>query len=487
MSHIMFEYQGKKYPYDPTDEKSVLDYANALKGHSLKSIIEMFNEQQTNYDTQESFLPKISEELGGKGKFGQYLERDYFGQDLNSEARADFHEIGIELKSTPLKRLKNGTFRAKERLVLNIINYMTLVNEPDFLTSSFYTKNAYLLLIFYLHQSGVSAYDLQIHLVGIWKLIGEDLIMIEKDWLTIKEKIEQGNAHTLSEGDTFYLGACTKGANAKSLRQQPYSDIKAMQRAFSYKQSYVNHIIASIAGDKKKSYGKILDSLQVSTSIEDIIYSKFKKVIKNKTPTKELMEKYNVKQSAKNKYASVTKSLLGVDIHSEIEEFVKAGITIRTVRLDHNNTPKEQTSFPAFEFMDIYEQQWEDSDFYNQLSNKFLFVFLKDNGQGDYYYEKIKLWNMPVQDLEKVEVMFDRMKELIQEGTILHSISPEGKRKTNLPGKFFNNITHVRPHGGNAQDTFPLPVPLKVNQEMFYSKQCLWLNGDYVRDAIYFS
>ena len=63
----------------------------------------------------------------------------------------------------------------------------------------------------------------------------------------ITNKIKIGKAHELSEGDTFYLGAATKGSKGGNLRGQPYSKILAKQRAYSFKQGYVNHIIASIA------------------------------------------------------------------------------------------------------------------------------------------------------------------------------------------------------------------------------------------------
>jgi DNA mismatch repair protein MutH len=57
--------------------------------------------------------------------------------------------------------------------------------------------------------------------------------------LFINKKITSGKTHELSEGDTFYLGACTKGANALSVRKQPFSEIPAKQRAYSFKQGYV--------------------------------------------------------------------------------------------------------------------------------------------------------------------------------------------------------------------------------------------------------
>lgn len=45
----------------------------------------------------------------------------------------------------------------------------------------------------------------------------EDLAIIEHDWKTIMRKVRAGRAHELSEGDTLYLAACTKGANASSV------------------------------------------------------------------------------------------------------------------------------------------------------------------------------------------------------------------------------------------------------------------------------
>ena len=67
-----------------------------------------------------------------------------------------------------------------------------------------------------------------------------DLEIIKQDWQTIIDKIKAGEAHNISEGDTMYLAACTKGANAKSIRKQPFSNIPAKQRAFSLKSSYMS-------------------------------------------------------------------------------------------------------------------------------------------------------------------------------------------------------------------------------------------------------
>ena len=74
-------------------------------------------------------------------------------------------------------------------------------------------------MIFYLHQAGYDILDYLIKLVDEWNFPNTDLEIIKKDWKLIKQKVADGKAHELSEGDTFYLGACTKGANANSTRK----------------------------------------------------------------------------------------------------------------------------------------------------------------------------------------------------------------------------------------------------------------------------
>ena len=77
---------------------------------------------------------------GNKGGLGQIIEEGLFGYDINSKSEADFFELGVELKVTPLKLDKKKRVVAKERLVLNIINYMEEY-KFTFETSSFWKKN----------------------------------------------------------------------------------------------------------------------------------------------------------------------------------------------------------------------------------------------------------------------------------------------------------------------------------------------------------
>lgn len=458
-----------KSQYDTRDKKSVIDYAKLLKGKTLREICN----------------PEIIEHnYTGKGNFGQILEKFYFGYDPNSKSEADFTEIGLELKSSPLKQLKNNEFRSKERLVLNIINYIEVVNQK-FEDSDFWKKNANILLIFYLHQAGYDILDYLIKLVDEWNFPNTDLEIIKKDWELIKQKIVEGKAHELSEGDTFYLGACTKGANSNSIRKQPFNDIPAKQRAYSLKQGYVNHIIASIANEPTGVYGKLIPSVDVARkqTIEEIVVSKFKSYYGNTVEQIIASTGVELNTKAKSFYANLTKAILGIELDKEIEEFEKAEIIVKTVRLKENNLPKEDISFPNFKYEEIINEEWDDSNFKDILEHKFLFVFFQFENE-QLVLRKVKFWNMPYADILEAEKVWAKTKEVVLKGKIVKKVVGT-TRYTNFPNKSFNSVSHVRPHALNAADTYPLRKKDKLTKAKEYTKHCFWLNNTYVRDEIY--
>ena len=463
-----------KLPYNPSDKNSIIEYAKKLTGKSLRQVCN----------------PEVLEHsYSGKGNFGQVLEKFYFGYEPNSLAEADFAQIGMELKSSSLKQLKNKEYRSKERLVLNIINYVNVVNQ-NFENSDFVKKNACILLIFYLHQAGFDILDYLIKLVEEWSFPSTDLEIIRKDWELITKKIVDGKAHELSEGDTFYLGACTKGANALSFRKQPFSEIPAKQRAYSFKQGYVNHIIASIANESIETYGKLIPNVQVAKkqTIEEIVISKFKPFYGKSE--EDIVKILNIKINTKAKsfYANLTKVILGIELDKEIEEFEKAEIIVKTVRLKENDLPKEDISFPNFKYEEIVNQDWEDSDFKDVLEHKFLFVFFQFENEK-LILRKVKFWNMPYLDLIEVEKVWTKTKQIVAKGEIVKEIKTNKKGKeirlTNFPSKKFSSISHVRPHATNALDNYDLPKKDKMTNQNEYTKHCFWLNNTYVKNEIY--
>ena len=222
--------------YDENDRESILKYAKQLEGKTLRDVLA---------SEQVELMKK--EKKGNKGKFGQMVEKYFFEYEINSDTEPDFDKCGLELKVTPLKVNKDKTLSPKERLVCNIINFENIIDE-EWTTSSFLHKNKDILIMRYIDpkDSEIDNLDYIFLDVQIHSLFDDDKDkkQFESDWNTIVNKIKDGNAHLLSESDTVYLGACTKGSTAiKSLRTQPNNTEKAKQRAFSFKSQYMKELL----------------------------------------------------------------------------------------------------------------------------------------------------------------------------------------------------------------------------------------------------
>ena len=189
----------------------------------------------------------------GKGAIGKIIEESWFGIKPNNKAKPDFKEAGVELKVIPYKIIKNGEIRAKERLVCNIIDY-TKENWSNFKKSSFFKKCKTILIMTYKHIPGEDKGNFKIDGAILFSFPKDELKQIKKDWKKISGKVKAGKAHKLSEKDTTYLAACTKAKNASKLREQPFSEKYAKQRAYALKQSYMTYILNEyVFGNKKDS------------------------------------------------------------------------------------------------------------------------------------------------------------------------------------------------------------------------------------------
>ena len=310
-----------------------------------------------------------------KAFFGHLFETDVFGMNINSYSRPDFEEAGIELKVTPYKKNQDNTLSAKERLVLNIIDYMNEYKNT-FETSHFLAKNSKLQIIWYLWEKDKKKEDLKITNELLYSFPNEDMPIIKKDWEYIIQKIKDGKAHEISEADTMYLGACTKGANKESKREQPFSDIKAMQRAFCFKTSYMTGLVRKYIGNYN-DVEKILKGFYNSFTdfIDNVVYK-----YKGKTQS-ELMEELNIDSNAKNVFSMIISRMFNVKSKlKDTDEFTKANIIPKTIRVEPNGKIIESMSFPYFKFDEVMNTDFEDSNLKEELeTTKYMFfVFKKD-------------------------------------------------------------------------------------------------------------
>lgn len=435
-------------PYDDSDARSIEEYGRRLVGKCLRDFVE--SPSNISYS--------------GKGKLGQLVEKLYFQYEPNSTSEPDFPKAGVELKTSPLKMVR-GKLVSKERLVLNIINYQTEANAT-FETSSFWRKNALLLLLFYIHEPSKIDVELVFRICRLWDYPEADLKIIKDDWLKIITKIRQGKAHLLSEGDTMYLAACTKGAKAAtSMRSQPYSPNKAKQRAFSLKSKYLNFIIND---SLQKQSGQVVadpTSYQPHQTFEQLVEAKFARYYGRSIG--EIEKALNIDlPNSKHKFYLLSKAVLGVR-QERIAEFEKADIQLKTVRLTQSGRPKESMSFNQIRFMEIVEERWENSYWLETLTKRFFFVVFQYDEAGDLRLKRVFFWTMPVKDLETAKQFWTHTRAKILSGD--HS---------NFIKESENRICHVRPKARDSKDRMMAPSG-RLEKKMAY-----WLNSAYIAEII---
>lgn len=463
-------------PYNHTSKESILDYAHKLLGKSIRDL-----------------HPEASSLNTGKGRMGQCVEKYHFEYEPNSEAEADFAEAGVELKCTPMKVNNDGSMVSKERLVLNIIDYVKEA-QATFATSSFWHKNQLLLLMFYMHEQGIDVVDLIFKIVRLWEFPDVDKKIIRDDWEKLHWKMVHGLAHEISEGDTLYLGACTKGSKSGAEMRDQYvkGAPKAQQRAYSLKSKYLNTIIFDsllhsemcsglyISDAKKKQIEKTiteaanvvnsLDEYEEEETFEQLIERKFSKYYGKTIYEIEEATGYEVSSSPKAISNSVIHAILDIKTQ-KISEFEKANLQQKSIRLEPNGTLRQSMVFSKINYLEIVkEEEWEDSAWYDILTHRFLFVVFrmsedKDNKKAK--LEKVFFWTMPRKDLEVAREFW---------------IDTKNKIAADVFDDFWklsdHKICHVRPKAKDNTDTMETPSGRMV------TKKGYWLNAEYILDIV---
>ncbi|HMT19489.1 MAG TPA: Sau3AI family type II restriction endonuclease [Candidatus Saccharibacteria bacterium] len=443
--------------------------ARDLLGHNLR---ELLNDK--DIDDIEKKIGHYN--LRRKGYLGELVEKYFFQITPGNISEADFREAKVELKTTPIKESAKRKFVAKERLVFSMINYENIIHET-WEDSSFLKKNSSVLILFYLWKEIETIIDYKfkfMHFLDFKNSIpDEDLAQIKRDWEYIVNKIREGKAHLLSEGDTFYLGACTKSANSFIVRDQPLSKIKAKPRAFSLKQQYVNFLINNRLLSGQDSTNK-LEKNDVNVPVEKLITDRLSK-FQNKTDI-DIQNDIDIRLNKKNKSYKRMLALKMIGAKSnKIEELQKANITLRVITLEHTGTLRESISFPSFDYTQIIDEAWGESGyermstFHEQLeTNKFLFVvFQKEKNSNLIRFKKAQFWNFPMNDILEAKRVWEYSVRCIGNGDY-----------KDLPGIRFSNVAHVRPHGRNANDK------IKTPQGTYEVKRSFWLNAKYIERAL---
>lgn len=484
------------FDYDNSNPLSILEYAKSMIGKTFNDLLDEYN--RSPYKSYKEFMESPKEDFRArkmpttylakptaKGELGNFIEEYYFGYPPNGEQDADFAKAHVELKQTPIDILKSGRYSAGERLVITMISYRDPVEE-DFYQSHLWDKIQLILLVHYIRDKSLNRYDYPIKYVNLFTPPKEDLQIIVNDYHKINEKIKSGKAHELSEGDTLYLGACTKGATAaKSQVPQYYGNHElAKKRSFCFKRSYMDYVLKQYVMNNKLDAEKIIksvDELQHS-SFEDIVIGKIAHYY-NKSDF-ELMKLFKVKQN-KVMWATIIYKILGINGNSA-EEFVKANIKIKAIRVEENGNVREHMPLPTFKFKEIINQEWRESDLYRLLSEtKYLYVLFYKEGEN-YYLKQALFWNMSESDIDIVGKEWTKVRDTVMEGVKFYH-QPNGTIKNNLLGSSESKIIHVRPH--TSQSAYKLHDGytrgnLKYADQLpdgqYMTQQSFWINKHYL-------
>lgn len=416
--------------FDTIEE--LLNYTEAIKGKTFKEI-----------DTKH-LLDNTTNLKRNKGILGHVVESGFYKYPINSDPQADFDKIGVELKVTGYKKNMKGEKSAKERVSLSKIDFNKIVNE-EYEYSKLIYKNRKILFIWYFYEKGKDIGDFLITDYQLYDM-GQDEETFKNDFYIIKQKVKDGRAHELSEGDTSYLGACTKARTSKDRTTQPYSDIPAKPRAYSLKNSYMSGILNSIGTTIT------FDTNEFKT-VEEYVLSKLRHYI-GKTQL-EILEEVSGRTYSeripKNINKMITDLIIGKD--DELEEkhdlFKKTSHIIKNSPITPKGTYRERMSFRNLTLSE-FEETWEDSYwklFFDETT--ILNILWKEpksgSKNGERILEGVNRIIFNDDDLDSMEMTYNMVKEAIEREDV--SLLP-------YPNSFDNQILEIGPKGQKSDDAY---------------------------------
>ncbi|WP_394883364.1 Sau3AI family type II restriction endonuclease [Clostridium baratii] len=409
-------------------EKQLLEYTKNILGKKFKEI---------------DVLGLLKSGKKDKGILGKVVETGFYKYPLNNNPVCDFNNLGIELKVTGFKRNKRN-ISAKERVSLSMINYNTIINE-QFEFSKLIFKNKRILFIWYEYdnQNKEDWGEFKICYYQLYDM-GVDEAIFRNDFNIIKSMVADGQAHELSEGKTSYLGAATKGKDSKDVVEQPNSNILAMKRAFSLKNSYMTGVLRSINS-------KITAPTRVKT-VEEYLINNLQPYLGMKQI--DIWEKISGKKIngniPKNLSKMISDRLIGKDKElPKIDDiFTKTNYIIKNTSLNPNGYPIERIAFRNLTITE-FEKPWETSEWKSYYEEATILLICYEGSKKEKNgFRKLKGVEKIVftaDDLNKFKLSYDAVRETIKSKDIVNLPRPKS---------FENQILEIAPKGIKGDDAY---------------------------------
>ena len=436
-------------------EEELLNYTSKIKGKTFKEI------------DSEGLLETTSLNRR-KGILGQIVETGFYKYPLNNDSKADFEELGIELKVSGYIRNKNGSLRAKERLILSKINFNEIINET-FESSHVLGKCEKMLIIWYEYDKQKEAKDFIITDYQLYNM-NHDKKIFENDFEIIKGKVLDGKAHELSEGDTSYLGACTKARTSADRTTQPFSNVLPKPRAFSLKNAYMTAILRlNIETQRTLTFSNF-------TTVEGYVIDKLKPYFgkTQKQILKEITGKETNEPIPKDINKKISNILIGKDqeLPQKDELFTKTSFVIKNIPIQENGKPRERMSFRTLKLSE-FEEEWENSFWKNYFEEITIITItyqeVDKSKNGDRILKGVKKISFDETDLDAFEKTYNQIKLTIEKQDI--NLLP-----TSTNG--FKDLTlQIAPKGSKGDDAYnnflkkdSTKVCFMLNKKLIYEK-----------------
>ena len=285
----------------------------------------------------------------------------------------------------------------------------------------------------------------------------------------------------------------TKGAGkGKDLRQQPFSNELAKQRAWELKSSYMTYLINHKIFNQSDQESVLTSFRGEKKSFTEVIAEK---ILSYKGfSEQELYDRFEVNPKAKGKNSTLIRKILGLtgDL-DKTKEFQKANMNLRVIRVDKNNLPKEDSPFKTYCFKELAAtDSWESSHVYNEIYNKrFLFVVFKEIEPKLFVLDSIKFWGFQDRQLEEIQRVWQETRQIISDGVKLTQNG--NKVSTNFPQSKINRILFTKLHAtntyyeiekgkfvgkGSLSDTDELPDGRRITKHSF------WMPKKFIKEIL---
>lgn len=431
--------------FDRSDSAEILRFAQLLVGKRIDQVLDV--------------PPGPASGSRTKGVVGAHYER-IFGIKTNSDARPDFPKAGVELKSVPLERIGRG-LRVKERCSLTTIDYSAVLSTP-LGKSHLWAKTRQILFVFYEWSPGVPMTTFRTAGVTLWSPGSLEESLLRKTYKYIKTRVNDGQAHLITDVETAGVTAPTKGSGKKI--PQPKSSVLAKERAFAFSDMLVNSIWESMQSSSRQE--SVLGAASGATSPEQRLMTRLtqhegktvdqiQRRIKRKAPLK-----------PKNRADILSRLMLGSDVGTRpVMELERLGLTLKSVRVNSQLKPYQSMSFGLINFSTVVDESWETSKWREQVS-RILFVVFEgpSDAWGDLTLRGSFIWSPTRAEELVLKAEWERAVSLIRTGDI-----------KKIPGQSESVAVHVRPKSTKGA------VPKALPSGGRWVGSSFWLNRPFVQ------